>query len=187
MRRLAPCLLVCLLLAFPASAEDEERGPWSRLKRMDENGDGKITKDEFRGPDRVWARLDPDGDGIVTKEDTQNMRSRRGGGAMGGGRGGGRGMPGRSGLPFEKLDKNKDGQISKPEWDSFLKEADENEDRILQKEEWDAAVGGTAMRDPAPKVGTKAPEVSAKLRGSELVVDLSAPERTTVLIFGSWT
>lgn len=189
----AVCLLVCVPAVAPsAHAEEEERGPWSRLKRMDENGDGKVTREEFRGPDRVWERFDGDGDGVITKDEAESMRGRRGGrgggpgmGGMGGmGRGG---MMGRGGLAFEKLDQNKDGKVSKAEWDAFLKEADENEDTILQKEEWDAAVGGGPMRDSAPKVGEKAPKVAAKLRGTELKVDLSTPKRTTVLIFGSWT
>ena len=68
-----------------------------------------------------------------------------------------------------------------------LGKADENGDEILQKEEWEAAVGGGRLRDDAPKVGAKAPQVSARLLKAPAAVDLGAPKRTTVLIFGSWT
>ena len=37
----------------------------ARLKAMDKNGDGTITRAEFRGPAAAFARLDPDGDGKV--------------------------------------------------------------------------------------------------------------------------
>ncbi len=91
------------------------------------------------------------------------------------------------GLSFGKLDLDKDGKVSAREWALFLEKADENKDAVLQKEEWDAAVGGGAMRDSAPKVGSKAPAVSAQMIDLPLKVDLNKPKRTTVLIFGSWT
>jgi len=197
--------LALLALALPAaSAGDEvpESRMWQRLKQMDANGDGKVTKDEFRGPGRMWERLDRDADGTVTRKeaDTASKRMRDRGGERGGDRGGmngrpgGRGgmggmggMAGRGGLGFEKLDLDHNGEVSKREWAAFLEKADENKDGILQKEEWDAAVGGGPMKDAAPKVGTKAPKVSAKMIDLPLSVDLAQPKRTTVLIFGSWT
>ncbi len=201
-------------LALPALGEDEgpnderpkpEKKPesrmWKRLKDMDADGDGKVSRDEFRGPDRFWKRLDGDDDGVVTRAEAdkagQGMRGRGGGRGQAGDQRPGRGdqRPGRGGmrgggargLSFEKLDLDKDGKVSQREWAAFLEKHDENKDTILQKEEWDAAVGGRPLKDDAPKVGAKAPKVSAKMIDLPLQVDLGKPKRTTVLIFGSWT
>lgn len=200
----------------PKGAGDDERPPrekpagerpesemWQRLKARDADGDGVIGRDEFPGGDRMWNRLDADGDGKVTRAEadraSEAMRGRgrgRGDGGMGRGRGGpGRGGPGRGGvergrrggLTPEALDTDKDGSVSKQEWDTFFEKADENGDRILQRGEWEAAVGGRAYDDRAPKVGAPAPKVSAQVRGGTTRVDLAAPKRTTVLVFGSWT
>ena len=107
-------------------------------------------------------------------------REGQGGRSMGRGRMGG-------GLSLEKLDTDKNGSVSKKEWDAFFAKADENEDGVLQKAEWDAAAGGRAMHDPAPKAGADAPKVSAQIRGMTAKIDLAKPKRTTVLVFGSWT
>jgi hypothetical protein len=200
----ALCALISLTLlgafsvAKPAFGEEEEQKPesrmWKRLKDMDADGDGKVSRDEFRGPDRFWKRLDGDDDGVVTRTEadkaSQGMRSRGGGQGQAGdqraGRGSMRGV-GSRGLSFEKLDLDKDGQVSQREWVLFLERHDENKDSILQKEEWEAAVGGRPIKDDAPQVGAKTPKVSARMIDLPQVIDLGKPKRTTVLIFGSWT
>lgn len=54
--------------------------PEQFFQRMDQNGDGAVTRDEFRGPDDAFARMDSDGDGKATLEEfNSNMRNRRGG------------------------------------------------------------------------------------------------------------
>jgi len=178
--------LVCLSV-LPALAEEEDEGMWARLKRYDKDGDGKVTREEFGRSGRMFDRMDTDGDGAISKKEAAAMPARRGPGGRGGRGGFGGMMGGRGGLSLEKLDTDKDGSVSKREWAVFFEKADENGDEILQKEEWDAAVGGGRMRDDAPKVGAKAPKVSAKLLKAPTEVDLSAPKRTTVLVFGSWT
>lgn len=170
-------------------AEEPESRMWKRLKAMDADGDGSVSREEFRGPDRFWNRLDGDGDGVVTRAEADMAgqgRRRRGGSGQPGRQRGGMGG-GARGLSFDKLDTDKDGKVSQREWAAFLEKHDENKDSILQKEEWDAAVGGRPMKDDAPKLGARAPKVSAKLIDMSLKVDLSSPKRTTVLIFGSWT
>ena len=113
---------------------------------------------------------------------------RRGRGGRGGGAGGG--MGGRSGgqdMLTQRMDTNKDGKVSRAEWDAFFKKADENGDEMLQPEEIRAAMSGRSMRDDAPKVGADVPKVKAVSAKDGRAVDLSKPGRTTVLVFGSWT
>lgn len=187
---LASLCLALSLCALPALAEDEppgsQRGPWTRLGRMDENGDGKVSREEFRGPARLFDRLDADRDGFVTQKEAEALRARmgrRGGGA--GNRDGA--MRGAPGLGPGRLDADGDGRISRKEWAAFFEKADENGDGVLQPEEWAAATGGGAVRDEAPKVGDPAPRVKAQMLDTPFGVDLGSPKRTTVLIFGSWT
>ncbi len=57
----------------------EGRGPGQMIKRLDTNGDGKVSKDEFKGPEQIFSRMDADGDGFITDKELTSMRSRRGG------------------------------------------------------------------------------------------------------------
>ena len=76
---------------------------------------------------------------------------------------------------FERLDSNKDGKVTKAEAKAMRRGGGGSDRR------------GSGREDNAPKVGDQAPEVSAKkLKGGE-VVDLSSPEKITVLVFGSHT
>ena len=67
--------------------------------------------------------------------------------------------------------------------EAFFKAADTDGDGAV------TAGGGMARRGPdnAPKVGTDAPNVSAKTLKEGRAVDLSKPQRMTVLVFGSYT
>jgi Ca2+-binding EF-hand superfamily protein len=40
-----------------------------RLRAMDQNGDGKISKDEFRGPPQLFDRLDRNSDGFLSGDE----------------------------------------------------------------------------------------------------------------------
>ena len=159
---------------------------WERMaERFDKNGDGKIERDELQGPaQRMFDRLDVDGDGAITKKDVDAVKARQGGA----GRQAGRGSARQSGmLSAQRLDTNRDKKISAAEWKAFYEGADQNGDGVLDRDEWLAAATGKALRDGAPSVGAKAPNVSAKRLGSEQVVDLGRPTRYTVLVFGSYT
>lgn len=72
-----------------------------RLKAMDKNGDGKISKDEFTGAEPLFKRIDADGDGVITKEEAEKFRP-----------GGGPGLD-----RFKAMDKNGDGKLSRDEFD----------------------------------------------------------------------
>jgi hypothetical protein len=47
----------------------EVRYTWDRLKKLDQNDDGRVTRDEFHGPGQLFDVLDRDGDGAITKDD----------------------------------------------------------------------------------------------------------------------
>jgi hypothetical protein len=47
----------------------EMRYTWDRLKKLDKNDDGRITKAEFGGPAELFEALDRDGDGAITPDD----------------------------------------------------------------------------------------------------------------------
>ncbi len=150
---------------------------WDRVRRFDKDGDGKVTAEEFTGPQRFFDRMDTDGDGCITKDEAEAMRGGRGQG--GGGRAGG--------LSPTAIDTDKDGKVSQAEWTAWFEKADKNGDGEVDTHEWAAASTGRALRDPAPKVGDAAPKVEVESLKTRKLVDLSAPKRTTVLIFGSHT
>lgn len=166
-------LLIVLLGAGAVFAQG--RDPWARLQRMDADEDGKVSRAEFSGPDRLWDRLDGDGDGFVTKTEAKAMR--RGGRERGGG----------ASEMTRRFDANGDGKVSEAEWSAFFEKADDNGDGILDQEEMAAALGGRRYNDSAPNVGDAAPKVKAKDAASGREIDLGAPVRPTVLVFGSWT
>lgn len=65
------------------AAEQAERHSSRMIKRLDEDGDGAITKAEFdakadRRGARMLKRLDADGDGKITKAEAEAAKSKRG-------------------------------------------------------------------------------------------------------------
>lgn len=53
----------------------------SRLKRMDADGDGRVTEDEARGPVKMFFdRMDMNGDGAIDAEEAEALRRRMGDG-----------------------------------------------------------------------------------------------------------
>ena len=89
------CALTMAVLALPAMALNTNQ-PYStngqrqnqgqrqnRLKAMDRNGDGSITRDEWTGDDASFQKHDRNGDGVISAADRQNGKSRGQGGYRG--------------------------------------------------------------------------------------------------------
>lgn len=52
------------------------QGP-SKFDQDDKNKDGKLSRSEFSGPDRAFDRLDEDGDGFITRAELRKARENR--------------------------------------------------------------------------------------------------------------
>ncbi|MEK7833464.1 MAG: hypothetical protein AAB401_20400, partial [Acidobacteriota bacterium] len=72
----AVCLLA-LILSTAAFAQDplgqrgkrKVRNHGGKLKKMDTNQDGQITRDEWKGRDRGFQKADRNNDGIINREE----------------------------------------------------------------------------------------------------------------------
>lgn len=76
----------------------------ARLKSMDKNGDGRISRDEFTGPAPRFDKIDADHDGFATLPEFRQFTARAA-------------VPGQAALArFEAIDKDKDGKLSREEF-----------------------------------------------------------------------
>ncbi len=91
----------------PREGDGHSRGRemLERLREMDANGDGDLSRDEWKGPEELFARIDRDADGKVTREELDEIAHRMGGW---------RGKAGDTLL--RRADKDQDGRISREEW-----------------------------------------------------------------------
>ena len=126
--------------------------------------------------------MDSNADGFLTRDEADSFR-----GPIGPGLRGARGTANAGPGPWMRIDGDANGKVSFQEWSDFFKEGDENADGVLEAEEWQAALRRQPVKDNAPVVGAEAPAVKARRLQSAREVDLSAPKRTTVLVFGSYT
>jgi hypothetical protein len=108
--KLVPVAAAAVLLAAPVMARAEGGAPVTAqhqpgeahghgmregfMKRIDKNGDGKISKDEFIAVQTErFSKMDKNGDGYLSKEEMRAAREMVGG-KMHRGRGPGRAAPG---------------------------------------------------------------------------------------------
>lgn len=93
------------------------------FQRLDRDGDGNVTREEFDlASERMFTRLDRDGNGELTRpapDQSAGQKKDRGKGAMRGSRRGG----GRVMELMERFDLDKDGKITRAEFDAVRAEA----------------------------------------------------------------
>lgn len=178
-------ILILLFLTpalFAQSRNMQGRNIWERMSRFDKNDDGKITREEFGGPERAFERFDMNRDGELTKKEVESQRGMGRGGDRGGARGGG-----GTDAALKKADTDKDGRVSKKEWNAVFKNADKNGDGHLDDGELRAALSGRTYVDPAPKKGAEAPKLSVTRASDGKLISLAVAKKPLVLVFGSWT
>lgn len=127
----AACILF-LLTSIPVFAQNPQ-GPQGqpgprrrgglngekRMKRIDINNDGAISRDEWKGRPEAFDRIDKNRDGSLTREEFGGAARRQGG-------------------RLDQMDANNDGQISRDEWKGAPKRFDRldaNSDGVITKEE----------------------------------------------------
>lgn len=194
---LAVFLAVVLVASLTVIAWSQDRGDrrggrrggpsWDRLKAMDANGDGKVSREEFRGPSRMWDRVDTDKDGFVTEAEFKKATASRAGGSRNGGRGA------NTDWMFELLDRDQDKELTERDLLALRKAADANGDGKLTKDEFLAFLKKRSERPSgtAPTVGSVAPAFELQRLGADgkttSLESLLAKKRPVVIAFGSYT
>lgn len=119
---------------IPTPGQPERRGPPPPLlmmfQRLDRNGDGRIGPEEFPGPPEVFRRLDRDGDGFLTPGEMpgrfpEGLLMERMGGRLWQADRDGDGRISQDEFPgppevFQRLDRNRDGFITREEMEVRL-------------------------------------------------------------------
>jgi Ca2+-binding EF-hand superfamily protein len=168
----------------------------ARVKAMDKNGDGKISKDEAQGPlAQFFDRIDRNGDGFITMEETEEMGKKFGKNKNPGappknngkpkgeepkpgdgkGKKFGKGAP-KDGNPLAMLDTNSDGKIARNEAKGPLAanfdRLDVNKDGFISGEEGQAirrllAAGAGAMKSTVDLFNNQDADADGRLTKEE--------------------
>lgn len=150
-------------------APDQPRG-WARmLTKLDTNRDGQISVDEAMATAKNrFAKADANGDGKISEQEAMAMRQQRRdrmlalrGGPDGGSNGGpggwhrgGRGRGG-TGMMLARLDTDRDGKLTRAEYDAPFDRFDTNRDGTVDTTEIQAARQMMRQLRDAPAGTTK--------------------------------
>ena len=113
----------------PKAEPSPAAGPFAqRLRAMDKDGDGKVSRAEFTGRPAMFDRLDRNNDGYITRDELPGANL----GAAA------KGQPGRL---LRAMDKDGDGKISKDEFTgrpAMFDRLDRNKDGYISRDEFPA-------------------------------------------------
>jgi hypothetical protein len=178
------------------------RYTWDRLKKLDKDGDGRITRDEFGGPTELFDVLDRDGDGAITKDDfdwSDNSAYAR--------------QLGQAQQLLRRADADGNKKLSKEEWDRLFdefakgkKELEPEDVRRLLFPPPAKSSGGNGMPSKeillyglltgeigsgseGPNLDAPAPDFTLKSPDGKTTITLSDSKgkKPVVLVFGSFT
>jgi hypothetical protein len=182
------------------TAATQTRFDWeSTRKRLDRDGDGKVTREEFRGPAADFRRLDHDLDGSVTAADFDFSKAPP--------------YPPIGAMLFSRADRDGDGKVTREELDALFNRADSTGQGFLSQTDLIEAFtmpsgppGSAGMPSkatlvrglfkqelgslqPGPKLDETAPDFTLRTNDGEREVTLSklVGPKPVVLIFGNFT
>lgn len=125
----------------PAVAREVDDRVARILRRLDTNGDGKISREEAKGPlAENFERIDVNRDGFMDRQELRQAVVRRVQNRKAGSEASGP----RAGKPdFDDLDANADGRLTPEElkgtpWESHFNEIDTNRDGKVDRKEFEA-------------------------------------------------
>jgi Ca2+-binding EF-hand superfamily protein len=152
-------VVLCLLLQLPAAAQEPDSqantprpnrggdhvrpGNEERWQRLDQDGDGKISRSEWKRYEQAFDRMDADKDSFLTKDELR-LAARE--------------FRGRHRDKVREMDSDADGNISRNEWkgkEETFNRLDTNGDGLLSRDELQGARKphrpGSSSRDQSEK------------------------------------
>jgi hypothetical protein len=183
----------------------QSRFDWtSTQKRLDKDGDGRISRKEFSGSDADFARLDRDHNKALTEADFDFSAHSL--------------TPSPGSMLFMYADRDGNGKITREEIDALFKAADSGDQGFLSLSDLQEAVrmptrppGGSAGKassgpsketlvrglfrqeigslQPGPSLGEKAPDFTLKTNdgAEEITLSKLVGPKPVVLVFGNFT